>query len=153
CKKKFRQNSRTSPNYPARTVAWPSHPPGRTTHEQHAIRTELADALERLHKLERRHDEEICALSERAQRLEDRFRELELKCHTERILTLESQHILERDRLDWALGLLEGLAEELQKYQFARQDPTYWDAYAKASRWFPSASRRQIAPRYWLSVL
>ncbi|MFC0282491.1 glycosyltransferase family 2 protein [Camelimonas abortus] len=104
-----------------------------TTHEQHAIRTELADALERLHKLERRHDEEICALSERAQRLEDRFRELELKCHTERILTLESQHILERDRLDWALGLLEGLAEELQKYQFARQDPTYWDAYAKAS--------------------
>lgn len=46
-----------------------------------------------------------------------------------RLAHLEGQYALERDRVDWALALHEGLPEQIAAYQAARADPDYWAAY------------------------
>lgn len=46
-----------------------------------------------------------------------------------RIATLEAQCILERDRVDWALALHEGLPEQIAAYQKARSEPKYWSGH------------------------
>lgn len=47
-----------------------------------------------------------------------------------RIVHAENQYALERDRVDWALALHEGLPEHITTYQAARAQPAYWKAYA-----------------------
>lgn len=72
---------------------------------------------------------ELAVVLARLDSLEEQNRLLDLKCHTARIMTLESQHLLERDRVDWVLGLAEGLSTERQAYQRERQGRSYWAAY------------------------
>nr|WP_314075900.1 glycosyltransferase [uncultured Roseococcus sp.] len=47
----------------------------------------------------------------------------------QRIAHVEGQCALERDRVDWALALHEGLPEQIAAYQAARALPDYWAAY------------------------
>ena len=47
-----------------------------------------------------------------------------------RIAHIEGQYALERDRVDWALALHEGLPEQIAAYQAARAERAYWAAYA-----------------------
>jgi len=46
-----------------------------------------------------------------------------------RIAHIEGQYALERDRVDWALALHEGLPEQIAAYQAARAEPGYWVAH------------------------
>ncbi|MDN3567124.1 glycosyltransferase [Paeniroseomonas aquatica] len=49
-----------------------------------------------------------------------------------RIAQVEGQHALERDRVDWALALHEGLPDQIAAYQTARADQAYWAGHAAA---------------------
>lgn len=46
-----------------------------------------------------------------------------------RIAHLEGQCALERERVDWALALHEGLPDQIAAYQAARAEPGYWAAH------------------------
>ena len=46
-----------------------------------------------------------------------------------RIAHVESQCSLERDRVDWALAMHEGLPEQIAAYQAVRNERAYWAAY------------------------
>jgi len=46
-----------------------------------------------------------------------------------RIAHLEGQCALERERVDWALAMNEGIPERIAAYQAARAEPGYWAAY------------------------
>jgi hypothetical protein len=72
----------------------------------------------------------VAALDKQQQRILAHLAALDR--HNERILALESQLLLERDRIDWALGAAEGLSAAREAYQTERRTDAYWSAYAKA---------------------
>jgi hypothetical protein len=93
------------------------------------ILEERVIALEGLEARTESLEQNVVALEDRIRTLENQTRILALKDHDQRILTLESQLVLERDRIDWVLGVAEGVSAAIEAYQKERRTSAYWSAY------------------------